>query len=59
MGYINILVIDHGYGIRTLYGQISRILVKDGEKVKRGDIIERHGEYGTFNGAACPYLRLW
>ncbi|MGQ0505006.1 MAG: M23 family metallopeptidase, partial [Myxococcaceae bacterium] len=35
-GYGNVLVIDHGYGIKTRYGHLSAISVKAGEKVKRG-----------------------
>ncbi len=45
-GYGNHIVIAHGYGYKTLYAHMSKILVKKGEKVKRGDVIGLVGNTG-------------
>ena len=45
-GYGNHIVIAHGYGYKTLYAHLSKILVKKGEKVKRGDVIGLVGNTG-------------
>lgn len=41
------IVIDHGNGYETVYAHLSDLLVRKGEKVKRGDIIGRTGNSGT------------
>lgn len=41
--------IDHGYGIETTYGHLSKILVKYGQRVHRGDIIGHVGSTGRFS----------
>lgn len=41
------IVIDHGNGYETVYAHLSDLLVRRGEKVKRGDIIGRTGNSGT------------
>lgn len=41
--------IDHGYGVETTYGHLSKILVKYGNKVKRGDLIGLVGSTGRFS----------
>lgn len=41
--------IDHGYGIETTYGHLSKILVKYGQKVRRGDVIGHVGSTGKFS----------
>lgn len=38
--------INHGYGYETLYGHVSKMLVKAGQKVKRGDVIALVGTTG-------------
>ncbi len=48
--YGNSVAIDHGYGIMTLYGHLSSISVKEGQKVARGDIIGETGETGLAGG---------
>ena len=58
-GYGKTVVIDHGYGYRTLFGHNSRILVKPGERVKRGDQIALVGNTGRSTGPHVHYeLRL-
>ena len=48
--YGNMPMIDHGLGLYTLYGHCSKIIVKDGDKVKTGDIIAKTGKSGLALG---------
>jgi len=48
--YGNAVVIDHGWGLQTIYGHLSQINVKAGDDVKRGDIIGRTGATGLAAG---------
>ncbi len=41
--------IDHGYGLETTYGHLSKIHVKYGDRVQRGDLIGRVGSTGKFS----------
>lgn len=52
-GYGNCVVIRHGYGYETLYGHLSKILVRSGQRVKRGDII---GLVGSSGMSTAPHL---
>lgn len=52
-GYGNHVVINHGYGYETLYGHLSKIKVRPGQKVKRGDVIGVVGNTGT---STAPHL---
>ena len=40
-GWGKVLKIDHGNGYRTVYAHLSRIVVKPGSEIKRGDLVER------------------
>ncbi|HSQ92399.1 MAG TPA: peptidoglycan DD-metalloendopeptidase family protein, partial [Nitrospiraceae bacterium] len=35
----NLVKIDHGFGIETLYGHLAKALVKEGQRVKRGEVV--------------------
>jgi murein DD-endopeptidase MepM/ murein hydrolase activator NlpD len=52
-GYGNSILIDHGYGITTRYGHLSRIDVVVGQEVKRGEVI---GAVGMTGRATGPHL---
>lgn len=54
-GYGKVLVISHGYGFSTLYGHNSQILVKVGQKVKRGEEISKVGNTGRSTGPHLHY----
>ncbi len=41
--------IDHGYGVETTYGHLSKIHVKYGDRVQRGDLIGLVGSTGKFS----------
>ena len=54
-GYGNVIIINHGYGYKTLYGHTSKFNVKIHQKVKRGDIIGLVGNTGTSTGTHLHY----
>jgi len=49
-GYGNRVMIDHGNGYRTLYAHMSRISVRVGQSVKRGDKLGDMGSTGRSTG---------
>lgn len=51
----NLIIIDHGYGRVTKYGHLKKILVKRGQKVKRGDVIGLLGNSGRSTGPHVHY----
>ncbi|MGI8987978.1 MAG: M23 family metallopeptidase [Bryobacteraceae bacterium] len=48
--YGNCVAIDHGYGLQSIYGHLSRIGVKLGDMVKKGQMIGRSGSTGLAGG---------
>jgi murein DD-endopeptidase MepM/ murein hydrolase activator NlpD len=48
--YGNCIVIDHGYGLSSLYGHLSSIGVKEGDKITRGQELGRSGDTGLAGG---------
>jgi murein DD-endopeptidase MepM/ murein hydrolase activator NlpD len=54
-GFGNIIVIDHGYGLHSTYGHLSKIKVVPGENVKRGDLIGLSGNTGLSSGPHLHY----
>ena len=44
--YGNAVVVDHGYGLESLYAHLSAIDVKEGQEVKRGETLGRTGDAG-------------
>lgn len=54
-GYGQTLILDHGYGLETLYGHTRKILVSKGQKVHRGDQIALLGNSGRSTGPHVHY----
>lgn len=54
-GYGNHVVIDHGYGYKSLYGHMYKFNVRKGQKVQRGDIIGFVGNTGRSSGPHVHY----
>ncbi|HET7461617.1 MAG TPA: M23 family metallopeptidase [Longimicrobium sp.] len=54
-GYGNMVEIDHGYGYVTRFAHASRLLVRDGQEVKRGDVIALVGATGLVSGPHLHY----
>jgi murein DD-endopeptidase MepM/ murein hydrolase activator NlpD len=54
-GYGNMVEIDHGKGIETRYGHMSRIMVRAGETVRQGQVIGHMGSTGRSTGTHLHY----
>ena len=54
-GYGNNILINHGYGYETLYGHMSKISVRPGQKISRGDLIGYVGNSGSSTGPHLHY----
>jgi murein DD-endopeptidase MepM/ murein hydrolase activator NlpD len=48
--YGNCIVLDHGYGLQTIYGHLSEIAVHEGDNVKRGQVMGKSGMTGMAGG---------
>lgn len=54
-GYGNTVILDHGYGYKTLYAHLYKTLVRKGQKVRRSDIIALVGNTGKSTGPHLHY----
>jgi murein DD-endopeptidase MepM/ murein hydrolase activator NlpD len=54
-GYGKVLVLDHGYGVKTRYGHLSETFVKLGDRVKRGEKVAAVGNTGKSTGPHLHY----
>jgi murein DD-endopeptidase MepM/ murein hydrolase activator NlpD len=48
--YGNCIVVDHGYGLQSIYGHLSEIDVHVGDMVKRGQVMGKSGQTGLAGG---------
>jgi murein DD-endopeptidase MepM/ murein hydrolase activator NlpD len=54
-GYGNVVELSHGYGLKTVFGHNSRLNVKAGQHVKRGDVLSYSGNSGSSTGPHLHY----
>lgn len=54
-GYGNMVQVNHGNGISTVYGHNSRLAVRVGQMVKKGQVIAYLGNTGASTGPHCHY----
>jgi murein DD-endopeptidase MepM/ murein hydrolase activator NlpD len=52
----NMVRLDHGFGVETLYGHLAKALVKEGQRVERGDVIALVGSSGLSTGPHLHYM---
>jgi murein DD-endopeptidase MepM/ murein hydrolase activator NlpD len=48
--YGNCIVVDHGYGLQSIYGHLSEFAIKEGDTVKRGQTMGKTGSTGLAGG---------
>ena len=53
------IIFDHGHGVSTLYMHMKKILIKEGQQVKQGDIIGTVGSTGRSTGAHLDIRLNW
>src|SRR5256885_5802247 len=51
----NVVVVSHGYGFKTLYAHLSKLRVRNGHAVNRGDLIGEVGNTGLSTGPHLHY----
>lgn len=54
-GYGMVVEVSHGYGYSSLYAHLSRTLVREGQSVRRGELIAKSGRSGLVSG---PHLHF-
>jgi len=54
-GYGRLIIIDHNFGFQTLFGHLNKIVVHQGDFVKKGDLIGYTGNSGLSNGPHLHY----
>jgi murein DD-endopeptidase MepM/ murein hydrolase activator NlpD len=57
-GYGRVVKLDHGYGYATTYAHLDRLLVKEGARVSRGQVIGKVGLSGRTTGPHLHY-EVW
>ena len=54
-GYGRLVVVEHGYGFSTRYGHCSRVNVRVGQEIKKGQVVGFIGSTGHSTGSHCHY----
>ncbi|NUO80567.1 M23 family metallopeptidase [candidate division KSB1 bacterium] len=57
-GYGRVVIIDHGHGMKTLYGHLSKVNVKQGQRIQRWEIVGLVGDTGRATGPHLHY-EVW
>ena len=50
-GYGQIVILDHGGSLSTVYAHMSRINVEEGQRVRKAQVLGRVGSTGTSTGS--------
>lgn len=58
-GYGNSIIIDHGFGYKTMYAHLNSVNVREGMRVSRGDCIAQSGKSGRASGPHLHYEVLY
>ena len=53
------IMLNHGFGLQTMYIHMSKILVTDGQQVKQGEVIGLSGMTGRANGPHVHFAATW
>lgn len=53
--YGNVVILDHGYGLHSIYGHLHKANVQEGDEVRKGDVIAVSGETGLVFGDHLHY----
>lgn len=56
--YGNTVILDHGFGMMTIYSHLSSLAVSQGQKIARGDVIGKTGETGLAGGDHLHFCTL-
>lgn len=54
-GYGRLVILQHSYGFKTLYGHLKKVVIKSGTFVRKGDLIAYTGNSGLSNGPHLHY----
>lgn len=54
-GYGVLIILDHNYGFKTLYGHLSKVVCKAGRVIRKGELIGYTGNSGMSNGPHLHY----
>jgi murein DD-endopeptidase MepM/ murein hydrolase activator NlpD len=54
-GYGIVVEVNHGFGYTTLYAHLSQVLVRPGQRVRRGELIAKCGRSGLVSGPHLHY----
>lgn len=57
-GYGRVIIINHDYGYKTLYGHLKKLMVKPGQRLERWDVIGLSGDTGRATGPHLHY-EVW
>lgn len=55
----NLVIVEHGYGMMTLYAHLNSINVKEGQEVQKGDILGTLGSTGRSTGPHLHFGLYW
>ena len=58
-GYGIMIILDHNYGFKTLYGHLNKVVLKKGDMVRKGELIGYTGNTGLSNGPHLHYEVLY